>query len=298
MWNVFINKLEDAVRSLVYMFLLFLFPGKYIGIRASVELEHGKLIHCNWGDDLNIVIMKYLSKKKLLILPNNRATELLNIPHYLVIGSILTFYPLDHAIVWGSGIINDQNIKNIHGMPRKVCAVRGPKTRQILLELGIDCPEVYGDPALLMPMFYQPLQTKKYKVGIIPHMKDIENIAFKTFLKQEEVRYIKVHEYLKWQDFIDDINSCEYIISSSLHGLIIAEAYKVPAKWVEFSANVEGWNFKFWDFYESIGKMEESPLMITEGSSVSDILESLENWRPGVFDVNKLIESCPFDLCK
>ena len=192
--KTFVYKVEDALRSIKYAFLLKFFPDRYVSIRASVELKHGKVIKCNWGDDLNAIIMEYLSKKKLLILPNNRLTELLQIPNNLVIGSILTFYPLKNATIWGSGIINDTEIDNIQGKPKKVLAVRGPRTRKILLELGIDCPEIYGDPALLMPLFYKTSQIKKYKLGIIPHMKDIENPVLKKLIGQKDVKYIKVHD--------------------------------------------------------------------------------------------------------
>ena len=61
-----INKLEDALRSVVYAGLLKLFPNRYMGIRASVELKHGNVLNCNWGDDLNVVIIGFFSKKKIL----------------------------------------------------------------------------------------------------------------------------------------------------------------------------------------------------------------------------------------
>ena len=38
---------------------------------------------------------------------------------------------------------------------------------------------------------------------------------------------ISMINYDKWTDVIDDICSCEYILSNSLHGLIVADAYGV-----------------------------------------------------------------------
>lgn len=109
-------------------------------------------------------------------------------------------------------------------------AVRGKKTRNILINAGFECPEVYGDPALLMPMLYTPQKCEdKYRVGVICHYVHEE---LPGFLKNDLDCVKKIHinrSYDKITEFIDEVCSCDYIISSSLHGLIIANAYGVPA---------------------------------------------------------------------
>lgn len=41
-----------------------------------------------------------------------------------------------------------------------VRAVRGSETRRILISMGYSCPEIYGDSAVLLPIFY-PKDIKK-----------------------------------------------------------------------------------------------------------------------------------------
>ena len=74
---------------------------------------------------------------------------------------------MKNVTIYGSGIKNP-SIRLI-GKPQKIYSVRGPKTREILLENHIDCPPNYGDPALLLPMFYHPSISKKYEFGFIPN---------------------------------------------------------------------------------------------------------------------------------
>jgi len=102
-----------------------------------------------------------------------------------------------------------------------------------------------------------------------------------------------VRDYEKWTDFIDEICSCDFVISSSLHGLIIAEAYGIPSQWVEFGTYVDGWEFKYYDFYESIGKMNEVPLKINETTTYETIMEKKSNWSRGSIDLDKLMAACP-----
>ena len=144
-------------------------------------------------------------------------------------------------VVWGSGFISPQNkwkikltairqfFRGRYGKS-KYFVVRGKKTRDILLNAGFECPEVYGDPALLMPTLYTPKKcNEKYRVGIICHYVHEE---LPCFLKNELDGVLKIpinRSYNEITDFIDEVCSCDVIVSSSLHGLIIANAYGVPA---------------------------------------------------------------------
>lgn len=288
--------IREIYKNIRYFFLFFcsvLFRDKYVFIKASVHVEHGICLHSNWGDELIEHLVKYLTNKKAIFLPDCRLGHWLLINHYLFIGSILTFYDLNHTVVWGSGILNSNEVDKIRGIPDKVCAVRGPRTRNELLKKGIHCPEVYGDPALLMPRFYQPVIGSHYSLGIIPHFGDIKKDDVRRLISDPRIKLIKVRDYDKWTDFIDEICSCDFVISSSLHGLIIAEAYGIPSQWVEFGTYVDGWEFKYYDFYESIGKMNEAPLKITEATTYEMLMDKKKDWRKGHIDLDKLMDACP-----
>lgn len=108
---------------------------------------------------------------------------------------------------------------------KKVHAVRGPLTRNLILSQGIECPEIYGDPGLLVSKIYKPNFKKKYKLGLIPHYVDKEN-KYVNYLKNKypnEVLVIDIQSSFK--NVIDNINKCEMIASSSLHGVITAQMH-------------------------------------------------------------------------
>lgn len=291
--NRIFRGIENNIRYLYCYLLSVFFKDKYIFIKAWVETDHGVLRHRNWGDELNEHILKYLTKKRAAFLTSCRLERFLHIKRYMLIGSILTMHDLSQTVVWGSGIANDNAVDKISGIPDKICAVRGPRTRKALIKKGIECPEVYGDPALLMPRFYQPVIQKHYSMGIIPHHGDVEEDDVKRLISDPRVKLIKVQGYDKWTDFIDEICSCDFVISSSLHGLIIAEAYGVASQWVEFGAYIDGWEFKFYDFFESIGKADESPMQVNGATTYEMLLDRKRDWRSGNIDLDKLMAACP-----
>jgi pyruvyltransferase len=236
----------------------------------------------NWGDALSPVIVELLSGKPALHLAG------LHHDRYLVIGSILGGAN-ERAEVWGSGFIRQD--ESVIGRPRAVYAVRGPLSRALLLKQDIECPAVYGDPALLLPRFYNPKVPKRYSVGVIPHYMDKGCTWLERYRHDAQVLILDIESGVP--DVVRAVKSCEVIISSSLHGLICADAYGVPNAWVQFSENVVGGDFKFRDYFLSIGAGEPTPVRISETTELALAVSKAEH-RPLHIDFRKLILACPF----
>lgn len=258
-------------------------PGKYIFI-------DGCPCSSNFGDGLNIPLVEFLTDKKVLSSKtvSRFLFKLLRYrENYAVIGSVLQWVK-QNAEVWGAGFMFDDKT---FMTPSKVYAVRGPKTREVYLKHNIDCPAVYGDPALLCPLIYWPEVEKKYKLGIIPHYSDNDNEWVGEMAKSEDVLIIDLMVGTDYKKVIDMALSCEKIVSSSLHGIIIADAYRIPNRQIVLSDKVMGADFKFADYYLSVNR-EMQPAIYPVDTKMDDLLFN-ESIR---IDIGKLIESCPFIL--
>lgn len=252
----------------------------------------GSIDHSNWGDDINYYFLNEIIDKPFVTYCHSTLAKFFNRPNYIVIGSTIDLIADSKSVIWGAGIIDSktQSLPNF----KKITAVRGPKTREKLVAMGFECPEVYGDPALLIPMHYFPKIDKRYKLGIIPHFHDLPNIR-KMFSGKDGVKLIDIRNYSHWHDFIDEILECENIASSSLHGLIMAHAYNIPNCWVEFREGKKRDRFKYDDFFASIDKTED-PLNLSSADDIDNIFKKLNNWQRGSIDLKPLIEAAPFKI--
>ena len=272
-------------------------------INAFVYYDDNKRVkHENWGDDINYYFLREILTRPIVLFNRTSLAIRLKLCNYLVIGSTIDMLCRPNTEVWGAGIIDGS--KPLRVKPRKVYAVRGPLTREKLLEEGVECPEIYGDPALLTPLYYQPNKQKRYKYGIISHVSNQSSVANlrinrKRINECTEVRIINLGKYTHWHDIIDQVCECEAILSSSLHGLIIAEAYHVPNVWIEFGKPLIGGHFKFHDFFMSIHCDREKPIAIYgEGIPIDTINKELTRWIQGSIDLRPLLNACPFKLRK
>ena len=145
---------------------------------------------------------------------------------------------------------------------------------------------------MLLPFLYRPKPGRLYKLGIIPHFIDKDHPWLGKELP-EDIRIIDIQNRDIFA-FIDDVNRCERIVSSSLHGLIVADAYSIPSRWVKFSDKIGGGNFKYIDYYRSIGKTTDRPMEITNRTTIEDILKEMDPSEPMRIDLLKLARSCPF----
>lgn len=258
-----------------------------------------KLMHKskeNYGDLIGKYLVEKISGKKVCFAhPNKFSLFNLIKPIYMTAGSILAYANLK-CIVWGSGIIQkDQQVQ-----PADFRAVRGPQTRNRLLELGYDVPEVYGDPALLLPNYYHPVVEKRYEIGIIPHYNDYKEVSA-WYVNHPQIKVIDLMT-LEVEQTTSEILECKQIISSSLHGLIVAHAYQIPAVWVEFSDKLFGDGIKFQDYYESVGMELINPVKIDSKEVLETYLNSNLKWKIPSVEIliirkNQLLNSCPFIKC-
>lgn len=249
----------------------------------------------NYGDLISKYIVEKLSGKNVeWVHPKKQGIFNFNQKHYLAVGSILQ-HATRHSIVWGSGIVDrEKKIANAQFL-----AVRGPETMRHLNEQGLDCPEIYGDPALLMPGMFFPKIEKKYKFGILPHYVEYKVISE----KYSGIENLKVIDLMTndVEKTTSEILACERIVSSSLHGVIVAHAYGIPAIWHKFSNKVFGDDVKYMDYYESVGifdyEVSTGELDLMEDSLLERIFTNpncipnkakLEDLQTG------LVKACPF----
>lgn len=264
-------------------------------VKSYLNMKWGKFSKNNWGDDMNYYLCELWFNKHLINYPTSLLSWIFNRTNYTLIGSVLQSANRN-TIVWGSGLITDKEIPK--EKPKKICAVRGPLSRKVLIENGISCPEIYGDPVLLMPKYYLPNSLeKKYKLGIIPHIFDENNHLVQQFIEtSSKVKLISMKNYEDWKSVIDDICSCEMIISSSLHGLILSDAYQIPNAWVEFSDKVFGNGFKFRDYFMSVNKPISNPIRVKSMHDFNNVLNIKDTYQNIKIDLKPLIASCPFKL--
>lgn len=161
----------------------------------------------------------------------------------ICVGSIANKAKKD-CLVLGSGIAWENINLNQYADWR---LVRGPYTRSAILKSGGKCDEIYGDPALLLPLFCDESK-KKYDVGIIPHYKEYDLIR----QKYPNYKIINLNNPNPLE-VAKQISECRSTISSSLHGIIASHAYNIPCAWVKFSDKIIGDDTKFKDYYMSIG---------------------------------------------
>ena len=162
------------------------------------------------------------------------------------IGSVLAFADAK-SIVCGSGLIRRGGIQR---KPHAITLLRGPLTFSELRRQGVKAPSLFSDPGVLLPCTLKVADVKvDYKIGIVPHYVDMQHPWVK---KAGENGCLVISPMVDPFSFAKQVQRCETILSSSLHGIIFAHSYGRRACWIELSGNVIGDGFKFYDYYASL----------------------------------------------
>jgi pyruvyltransferase len=231
----------------------------------------------NFGDTLSPLIVERLSGKQV---------SFADVYHcdMIAIGSILDkvvkrqwkrllrlrFHKIK---VWGSGSLGPNTIPRHKFLD--IAAVRGPLTQGAML-LPPEIP--LGDPGILVDRLFPVKPGKEFRWGIIPHVTDQAIPIFpEMVLATPKATLIDLRDP-DISAVIQKIASCEFIISSSLHGLIAADALGIPHVWTRVSGNIHGGDWKFLDYFKSVGQNQ----IIAPLAATTDLrkLEDLSGQAP------------------
>jgi pyruvyltransferase len=248
----------------------------------TVELEFWQPPNrsVNFGDFLSRPVVSLMLARHGLTLDD----ETLQRRQLLAIGSILHL-ARDGSVVWGSGVNGKISSDRYRFRNLDVRAVRGPLTRDFLNKRGIAVPDIFGDPALLLPSLmpgrFSP--TRAEGTAFVPNLNDLPMLdslslnGIPTILPTQG-----------WNSCVESILRRSLVLSSSLHGIIIAEAYGIPARYVRVSAQES--LFKYQDYYAGTGREQ-----FHYARSIAEGLE-MGGERTPIFDATRLIDAFPLDL--
>jgi hypothetical protein len=281
----------------------------------------------NLGDALSPLIVSTLSGLPIRYQHFDATTERL-----ACVGTI--GHGLKNGIIhfWGTGVDchkhpSDRTLNNYQRPPYTqfhVHALRGPLSAQTFRNQGIAAPEIYGDPVWFLPSIIEPASKKCYELGVIVHLSELTALTDSAGVKVNFLRYripesltnqVKIISTLTQPNFeaiaakVKEITSCRRILSTSLHGLVIAEAYRIPCAYfrtkskglasVDLNDENERMDQRMRDFYWGIGLQQ---LMVygqprPKETNWEKAIRAIDNcWTPIEWMSERFLETFPLPL--
>lgn len=148
----------------------------------------------------------------------------------------------------------------------------------------IYCPEIYGDPALLFPYFFQEFKKKENPSNefiVIPHYSE------RSLLPKSMGSFI-VHPTDPWEEIFEKILDSKFVIASSLHGIIVAEAFGIPARMLRVTEHEA--LIKYQDYYLGTNRPD-----FCYATSIEEALE-MGGEQPFQCDLDRLYRAFPFEF--
>lgn len=199
----------------------------------------------NFGDLLTPALLKKYGYTPIFFYPNRA--------QLVATGSLIEHLNTKYSgLILGTGAI-EKNTK-VSFENARIIGLRGRLTRQLL---NIKNEIILGDPGLLAFQLLPFRSTKKYKLGLIPHYAENSKNVFHVINNKFPANTTIIDVKIKPEEVLEQIDQCEYILSSSLHGLICADSLGIPNRWVKLS-ELMGGDFKFRDYY-SVFNIEPEP---------------------------------------
>lgn len=204
-------------------------------------LRHRGTVLRNFGDELAPIMLREATGTKVRWAPVHEA-------EVIGIGSILELF-LERGgrgLVWGSGLRQPRD--RGPGLPGPALAVRGELTRDAL---GLDPLTPLGDPGLLARAIYRA--TPRDRTLVIPHFTIFNSHDGLKVLRELRSQGLTILAPSAPVDVVcKAIGRAGHLLTSSLHGLVVADALRTPVTLVDFAPTAEP-RFKYQDYATSVG---------------------------------------------
>lgn len=233
----------------------------------------------NFGDALTcLLVEKITGKKPALVSPDDERK------HLIGVGSILN-HSRAQSVVWGAGIAN---MADSITSKADIRLVRGPLSALRVEMCGGKRLTNYGDPALLSSKLFPAIE-RHFDLGFIPHYADQSHWNCPT-----GATFINVLD--DPETVISEISQCRAVVSSSLHGLIVADSYGIPAAWI-YSPRVNGDGTKFVDHFMAVSSVMPSPLFYEQIASINAReIAAMIPARSVNYDAQMILDTFPSEL--
>ena len=214
----------------------------------------------NFGDALSPVVTGWATGRKVVWAEPRRA-------ECFAAGSVLfqshrarrrwPFGP--RPAIWGSGFISPFPV----GFQDKVdiAALRGPLSAELM---GMPETVPQGDPGILAVEAMGTPETREDWIGLVPHLSQIDDPQIAELAAREPA--IKVIDVRRDPVEVcrEQIARCAHVVSSSLHGLIVADSYGVQSTWLSPEGIHQSPELKFRDYAGGVGRDLGTPLSLDE----------------------------------
>ena len=179
----------------------------------------------NFGDEISALMLKKMGYKVKRV-----ALEKADLVLGGTIMDTVDKRAKDGVAIWGAGVAWEHEAENRFN----ILAMRGKLSANTY---GVDVP--LGDPGLLTSLFYAR-DVPKYDIGVVRHYVDKEEYPWADIV-------IDATEPV--ETVIRKISQCRTICSSSLHGVIVANSFGIPAMRI-YNEEVISGNVK-WNDYQT-----------------------------------------------
>lgn len=229
----------------------------------------------NFGDEITAPLVERLTGRRVVWAPPT-SCELVGAGS--VIQMIIDRGKGNRPLLWGAGFMRAGE-KGADSTEFEALAVRGKRT--VARVAPHDGREIaLGDPGLLAPLFLDGPVRKRHALGVIPHYRDAAApLVSELRALGTDVRVIDVG----WtpEEVAREVAACDAVISSSLHGLIFADALGVPNAHVRFGGKIGGGMYKFRDYYSAFHERDRYREFVPPpqgaGVMLSDVLDAVHS---------------------